>query len=104
MGNPRKGAGSPDPRWQFAPLHLHICPPFVGKGSLTLWRGWLSGIRSPRVTLGVNPVFSVAVRWKGSGRGRGEANGKPQKEKPQEKEKGGRGRGGDGNGFTRCHS
>ena len=51
----------------------------------------MSGIRSPRVTLGVNPVFSVAVRWKGSGRGRGEANGKPQKEKPQEKEKGGGG-------------
>lgn len=72
LGNPWKGAGSPEPRWQFAPLHFHICPPFVGKGSSTLWCGWLSGIRSPPVTLGVNPI-SVAVRWKGSGRGRGEA-------------------------------
>ena len=45
LGNPWKGAGSPEPRWQFAPLHFHICPPFVGKGSSTLWCGWLSGIR-----------------------------------------------------------
>ena len=90
-----RGAGGPEARWQLAPLHVHICHPFVCKGSSILWSGWLSGIiRTPPVPLGVNPISSAAVRWKVQGQWEGareKQKGKPQKEQPQGKEKRGAG-------------